>query len=78
MERRRQALPQRLPLAARNTLAFAAVLAGLAASCGRGDGGLDRTGRTLLDRIAPFSLYRTLTGSAFLFVVMEFLAAAST
>ena len=32
-------------------------------------------GRTVLDRIAPFSLYRTLTGSAFLFVTMEFLAA---
>ena len=32
-------------------------------------------GRTALDRIAPFSLYRTVTGSAFLFVVLEFLGA---
>ena len=32
-------------------------------------------GRTTLDRIAPFSLYRTITGSAFLFVALEFLAA---
>ena len=32
-------------------------------------------GRTALDRIAPFSLYRTVTGSAFLFVVLEFVGA---
>lgn len=32
-------------------------------------------GRQLADRVAPFSLYRTLTGSAFLFVVLEFVAA---
>ena len=32
-------------------------------------------GRTALDRIAPFSLYRTVTGSAFLFTVLEFLGA---
>ena len=32
-------------------------------------------GRTALDRVAPFSLYRTVTGSAFLFVVLEFLGA---
>ena len=32
-------------------------------------------GRTALDSIAPFSLYRTVTGSAFLFVVLEFLGA---
>ena len=32
-------------------------------------------GRTVLDRIAPFSLYRTITGSAFLFVALEFLGA---
>ena len=32
-------------------------------------------GRSLADRVAPFSLYRTLTGSAFLFVVLEFVAA---
>ena len=29
-------------------------------------------GRVLLDRVAPFSLYRTVTGTAFLLVVMEF------
>lgn len=32
-------------------------------------------GRTALDRVAPFSLYRMLAGSAFLFVVLELLAA---
>ena len=32
-------------------------------------------GRTTLDRVAPFSLYRTITGSAFLFVALEYLAA---
>ena len=32
-------------------------------------------GRQLADRVAPFSLYRTLTGSAFLFVVLEFVSA---
>ena len=32
-------------------------------------------GRTALDRVAPFSLYRTITGSAFLFVALEYLAA---
>ena len=32
-------------------------------------------GRVFLDRVAPFSLYRTVTGSAFLFVVLEFLDA---
>ena len=32
-------------------------------------------GRTALDRVAPFSLYRTVTGSAFLFTVLEFLGA---
>ena len=32
-------------------------------------------GRQLADRVAPFSLYRTLTGSAFLFVVLEFVRA---
>lgn len=32
-------------------------------------------GRAFADRVAPFSLYRTLTGSAFLFVVLEFVAA---
>ena len=32
-------------------------------------------GRALADRVAPFSLYRTIAGSAFLFVVIEFLGA---
>ena len=32
-------------------------------------------GRTALDRVAPFSLYRMVTGSAFLFVVLEFVGA---
>ena len=32
-------------------------------------------GRVLADRVAPFSLYRTIAGSAFLFVVIEFLRA---
>ena len=32
-------------------------------------------GRSWLDRIAPFSLYRTVTGSAFLFVLLEYLKA---
>ena len=58
-----------------NTLVFAAVLAGLAALVSAAMVAWTGPGRTVLDRIAPFSLYRTLTGSAFLFVVMEFLAA---
>ena len=32
-------------------------------------------GRTFADRVAPFSLYRTVVGSAFLFVALEFVAA---
>ena len=32
-------------------------------------------GRTMLDGVAPFSLYRMVTGSAFLFVVLEFVGA---
>ena len=58
-----------------NTLTFGAILAGLAAVTGWALVAWTGPGRVLLDRIAPFSLYRTLTGSAFLFVVMEFLAA---
>ena len=58
-----------------NTLVFASVLAGLAAFTATAMVAWTGPGRTALDRIAPFSLYRTLTGSAFLFVVMEFLAA---
>ncbi len=32
-------------------------------------------GRSFLDRIAPFSIYRTIVGSAFLFVLLEYLRA---
>lgn len=32
-------------------------------------------GRAVLDRIAPFSIYRTVVGSAFLFVLLEYLRA---
>ena len=58
-----------------NSAVFGAVLAGLAALTSAAMVAWTGPGRVLLDRIAPFSLYRTLTGSAFLFVVMEFLAA---
>lgn len=49
----------------------AAIVAGLSAAMVYWTG----PGRTALDRIAPFSLYRTITGSAFLFVALEFLRA---
>ena len=58
-----------------NSLVFAGVLAGVCAVTGWAMVAWSGPGRVLLDRIAPFSLYRTVTGSAFLFVVMEFLAA---
>ena len=58
-----------------NSLVFGATLAGLAALVAGAMVAWTGPGRTLLDRIAPFSLYRTVCGSAFLFVVMEFLAA---
>ena len=58
-----------------NTLAFGATLLGLIAAVTAAMVAWTGPGRTVLDRIAPFSLYRTLTGSAFLFVTMEFLAA---
>ena len=58
-----------------NPLIFGGTLAGLAAVTAAAMVAWTGPGRTLLDRIAPFSLYRTITGSAFLFVVMEFLAA---
>ena len=58
-----------------NPLVFGGTLAGMAAVTATAMVAWTGPGRTLLDRIAPFSLYRTLTGSAFLFVVMEFLAA---
>ena len=32
-------------------------------------------GRAILDRVAPFSIYRTVVGSAFLFVLLEYLKA---
>ena len=58
-----------------NPLVFGGTLAGMAAVTATAMVAWTGPGRTQLDRIAPFSLYRTLTGSAFLFVVMEFLAA---
>ena len=58
-----------------NTLLFGGMLVTLAALMATAMVAWAGPGRTQLDRIAPFSLYRTLTGSAFLFVVMEFLAA---
>ena len=58
-----------------NTMVFGAILLGLAVAVAAAMVAWTGPGRTLLDRIAPFSLYRTLTGSAFLFVTMEFLAA---
>ena len=58
-----------------NPLIFGGTLAGLAAVTAAAMVAWTGPGRTQLDRIAPFSLYRTITGSAFLFVVMEFLAA---
>ena len=58
-----------------NPLTFGAVLAGLAAATAAATLVWTGPGRTALDRIPPFSLYRTVTGSAFLFVVLEFLAA---
>lgn len=58
-----------------NTLVFGATLLGLAAAVTAAMVAWTGPGRVILDRIAPFSLYRTLTGSAFLFVTMEFLAA---
>lgn len=58
-----------------NTPVFAGTVAGLVAVTTGAMVAWTGPGRVLLDRIAPFSLYRTITGSAFLFVVMEFLAA---
>ena len=58
-----------------NPLTVAGTLTGIAVLTGAAMAAWTGPGRTLLDRIAPFSLYRTLAGSAFLFVVMEFLAA---
>ena len=58
-----------------NTLLFGGMLAALAALTAWAMVAWTGPGRTQLDRVAPFSLYRTITGSAFLFVVMEFLAA---
>ena len=58
-----------------NTLVLAGTLVGLVVSTALAMVAWTGPGRVTLDRIAPFSLYRTVTGSAFLFVVMEFLAA---
>lgn len=51
------------------------VLAGAAAALTAVTVGWTGPGRTLLDRVAPFSLYRLIVGSAFLFVAIEFLRA---
>ena len=56
-------------------LGFALLCAAVAAPVGAAMVFWTGPGRTALDRIAPFSLYRTVTGSAFLFVVLEFLGA---
>ena len=56
-------------------LVFCAAIAAIAAAVGAAMVHWTGPGRTALDRIAPFSLYRTITGSAFLFVALEFLAA---
>ena len=56
-------------------LTFCAVCATVAAATGMAMVHWTGPGRAALDRIAPFSLYRTITGSAFLFVALEFLAA---
>ena len=56
-------------------LVFCAICASIVAATGTAMVHWTGPGRTALDRIAPFSLYRTITGSAFLFVALEFLAA---
>ncbi len=56
-------------------LVFLAICATVVAAIGTAMVHWTGPGRTTLDRIAPFSLYRTITGSAFLFVALEFLAA---
>ena len=56
-------------------LTFCAICATVVAAIGTAMVHWTGPGRTVLDRIAPFSLYRTITGSAFLFVALEFLAA---
>ena len=56
-------------------LGFAALCAGVMVPAGIATVRWTGPGRTALDRVAPFSLYRTVTGSAFLFVVLEFLGA---
>ena len=56
-------------------LVFLAICATIMAATGAAMVHWTGPGRTALDRIAPFSLYRTITGLAFLFVALEFLAA---
>ena len=53
-----------------NPLAFVAILAAAAAVVSAATVAWTGPGRTTLDRIPPFSFYLTLTGSAFLFVVL--------
>ena len=52
-------------------LTFCAICATVVAAIGTAMVHWTGPGRTVLDRIAPFSLYRTITGSAFLFVALE-------
>ena len=58
-----------------NPLPFAVISIGIALPVGIAMVHWTGPGRAALDRVAPFSLYRTVTGSAFLFVVLEFLGA---
>ena len=52
-------------------LVFCAICATVVAAIGTAMVHWTGPGRTALDRIAPFSLYRTITGSAFLFVALS-------
>ncbi len=58
-----------------NPLRFAVLCGVFGASLAAATVAWTGPGRVLCDRVAPFSLYRMLTGSAFLFVVLEFLRA---
>ena len=58
-----------------NPLGFAAGCGAFGAALAAATVAWTGPGRALCDRVAPFSLYRMLTGSAFLFVALEFLRA---
>ena len=58
-----------------NPLTFLAILAATSAVLAAAMLVWTGPGRSALDRVAPFSLYRTVTGSAFLFVALEFVRA---